>query len=594
MSVGNPDFSEFFSAIMRPVLSTEKDKLQELLEQKAQADQELEKFKTPMTILFSDIKGSTAYAEKKGDFEYMNMIGRHNNLLFPIIRAEGGRVVKTIGDAILAQFDNPVGAVKAAAGMQLALEEDRKKHKDEIEQIRVRIGLHHGLGLIQKDDVFGDVVNAASRVQHQADTEQVLITDVLVDAAQAAGYGCTKIGRAELKGKDEPIDLYAVAYSAYAMQQILQLVENRSEIRLKDQKKRFDALEEELENARDQWRTERRGLTVQIEDLEEAVERARQNAKQQLSEDLQAELRFQLEEAVRQRQQSEDDIISVQQRFEAERNNLKAQIAGMQATVLEAMERSNNPARTAMALRDQVDARVAEAKQDWQLQWEGERKRFMAEIERLKKAASPGVADEKKEAARRALLERLGKLPAGSSPATKTADQWEREFQDAKIQWDTEREQLNLKIKRLESDLQRSQDAMRTEIFQEMRAQFEPKLAEANRDKQRLEQEIQSLTSDLASERQRLGAQIELLKRAIPEAEDAARKQAAAEKQAEFDGKMEEEKRSRLRTERKHQDLVEELESAQRRAKKQIATLEEQLKEAREVAFKAQKARVTS
>ena len=148
-------------------MSMEKDKLQELLEARAQAEQELEKLRTPMTILFSDIKGSTAYAEKKGDVEYMSMISRHNGMLFPVIEAEGGRVVKTIGDAILAQFDDPVGAVKAAAGMQRALEKDRQG-KAEIDQIRIRVGLHYGLGLIKDNDVFGDVVNAASRVQHQA------------------------------------------------------------------------------------------------------------------------------------------------------------------------------------------------------------------------------------------------------------------------------------------------------------------------------------------------------------------------------------------------------------------------------------------
>ena len=174
----------------------DKDKLQELLEARAQAEQELEKLRTPMTILFSDIKGSTAYAEKKGDVEYMAMINRHNSILFPVIEAQGGRVVKTIGDAILAQFQDGVGAVKAAADMQRALVDDRKG-RDEIDQIHIRIGLHYGLGLMKDGDVFGDVVNAASRVQHQADVEQILITDVLLDSAKAAGFECAKMGRAE-------------------------------------------------------------------------------------------------------------------------------------------------------------------------------------------------------------------------------------------------------------------------------------------------------------------------------------------------------------------------------------------------------------
>ena len=563
--------------------------MEELLEARAQAEQELEKLRTPMTILFSDIKGSTAYAEKKGDVEYMAMINRHNTVLFPVIEAEGGRVVKTIGDAILACFQDPIGAVKAGVGMQRALVEDRKGRK-EIDQIHIRVGLHTGLGLIKDGDVFGDVVNAASRVEHQADVEQVLITDVLLDAARSAGFECAKMGRAELKGKEEPIDLYAVAWSETATQQLIEQIQAQYEKRLKDAKMVQQHLEEEMEAAQDQWRAERRNLNAEIEQLEESAERARQVAKAQASEDLQSEIRFQLEESHRARQQAEEDLMSARQKFEAERNNLKAQITSMQVSAVEAMERSNNPARLGMAVNERLEAKLAEAKQAWQLQWDGERKRFTAEIERLKK--SHGAADEKKEAARRVLLEKLGKLPAASAgPAAKTADQWEREFQDAKIGWDNERDQLNLKIKRLEMELQRVQDAMRAEVFEEMRAQYEPKLADANHERQRLEQEIQSLTNDLAMERTRLNARIKHLEEAFPEGQEAARKQALAELQSQFDGKLEEANRLRSRQERKSQDAAGEAEAEMRKAKKRIASLEEQLKEAKEAAYKAQKAK---
>ena len=569
----------------------DKDKLQELLEARAQAEQELEKLRTPMTILFSDIKGSTAYAEKKGDVEYMSMINRHNSILFPVIEAQGGRVVKTIGDAILAQFQDGVGAVKAAADMQRALVDDRKG-RDEIDQIHIRIGLHYGLGLMKDGDVFGDVVNAASRVQHQADVEQILITDVLLDSAKAAGFECAKMGRAELKGKDEPIDLYAVAWSESATQQLIEQVQTKYELKLKDVKKQQEQLEEDFETARDQWRAERRNLNAEIEQLEENAERARQAAQAQASEDLQSEIRFQLEEAIRARQQMEQDLAAAQQRFETEKNNLKAQITAMQASAVEAMERSNNPARLAMAVNEKLEARIAEAKQEWNLQWEGERRRFTAEIERLKKANSPSIMEEKKEAARRAILERMGKLPAGSArPAAKTADQWQKELSDAKIAWETEKEQLNFKIKKLEMELQRATDTLRTEIFQEMRAQYEPRLQEANSARQRLELEVQSLSAELTTERTRLNSRIENFEKALPEAQEAARKQALAELQLQFEVKLEEANRVRSRLERKHQDATEQAESELRRARKQIASLEEQLKEAKEAAYKAQKAR---
>src|SRR5690349_20984472 len=89
----------------------ENDKIQELLQARTQADQELEKMRTPITILFSDIKGSTPYFEKKGDVEGLAMIQRHNELVIPVIEKCGGRVVKTIGDAVMAAFREPVSAV---------------------------------------------------------------------------------------------------------------------------------------------------------------------------------------------------------------------------------------------------------------------------------------------------------------------------------------------------------------------------------------------------------------------------------------------------------------------------------------------------
>src|SRR5262245_23636578 len=277
----------------------EDEKLEELLETRVQNEKEIEKLRSPMTILFSDIQGSTRYAEKKGDVEYMAMINRHNRLLFPVIEVAGGQVIKTIGDSILAKFDDPTAAVIAAAGMQRALATDREG-RDEIDQIRIRIGLHHGMGLIKDNDVFGDVVNAASRIERQAEADQILITDVLLEAATAAKFECAKIGRAELKGKDELIDLYAVACSESTTQQLIAELQARYEKKFKELKKEQDQIEKEFDKAREQWRNERRALATEIDELEQSIDRARETARQQVSEELQSELRFQVEDLTRQ------------------------------------------------------------------------------------------------------------------------------------------------------------------------------------------------------------------------------------------------------------------------------------------------------
>jgi class 3 adenylate cyclase len=564
----------------------DKDKFEEVPSTSAVNNREPERVK--LTILFSDIRGSTKYAEDEGTPKYMAMINRHNALLFPVIEGEGGRVVKTMGDAILAKFDDRVAAVRAAVGMQRILAKDRAV-RDEVDHIHIRIGLHYGWGIITENDVYGDVVNAASRVQHQAEAGQILITDFMMEAATAAGFECAPMGRAELRGKGEPIELYAVAWSESAAHQLLRELQKRYE-------RKLEQLEQEFEHARSQWRAERRSLTAEIEHLEEALDQARQLAHQQFSEDLHSELRFQLEQAIRARHEAEKELSAAIDRFEGDRNSLKAQIDGMQASLVDSMERTNNPARMALALREQLELRLAEAKLEWQLQWEGERKRYIAEIERLKKALGPVASEEKKEAARRALREKLGKSAMGSSgPILKSADQWERDFQESKIEWDTEREQLKLKIHKLESDLERVQDSMRAEIFQEIRSQYEPRVDEISRARQRLEYDLQAVTKELAGERERLNERIKQLEKAIPEAQEAARKQALAELQGRFDAKLDDVNRLRARMERKQRDAADEIETERRRSKTRITALEEELTEAKAklAAFKAQKGSTT-
>jgi hypothetical protein len=128
---------------------------------------------------------------------------------------------------------------------------------------------------------------------------------------------------------------------------------------------------------------------------------------------------------------------------------------------------------------------------------------------------------------------------------------------------------------------------MRSEILQELQAQFEPKFAEVIHDRQRLTFEVQIVSAELHDERERLSARVAELERAVIEAEAATRAQSTAEIRSQFEPKLDEAKRLRTRAERKLQDTSEELEDERRCAKRQIAQLEEQVNEAKEAAFKA-------
>lgn len=71
-----------------------------------------------ITILFTDIEGSTRYWDTRGDIDGRLMVDYHNRLIFPVIKKFKGKIVKTIGDAIMASFSRSEQAVKAAIAIQ--------------------------------------------------------------------------------------------------------------------------------------------------------------------------------------------------------------------------------------------------------------------------------------------------------------------------------------------------------------------------------------------------------------------------------------------------------------------------------------------
>jgi class 3 adenylate cyclase/pSer/pThr/pTyr-binding forkhead associated (FHA) protein len=176
---------------------------------------ELEKFRRTITVMFTDIKGSTAYFEKYGDVAGLMMVHQCNDALRQIVEKHGGRVVKTIGDAIMATFDDAGGSVQAAIEMQHQLIEFNKP-KPEQDHVFIRIGLNYGAGIVKSNDVFGDVVNVASRVESVALPEQIVISDSLnQQVAQLGKFRISHLGRFALKGKEGDRDLFEVTWTEH-------------------------------------------------------------------------------------------------------------------------------------------------------------------------------------------------------------------------------------------------------------------------------------------------------------------------------------------------------------------------------------------
>lgn len=164
------------------------------------------------TILMSDIVGITAYFDTHGDMAGRRRIQRHNELLFPLIQAQRGTVVKTIGDAILATFDTADEGVQAAVNMQRALQQHNRALPDAGERLQIRVGLNSGQCIVEAQDVFGDAVNVAARVCSKAGAEQIVISAATRAELKATQAPMVFFARATLKGKEEEFDLFVVGW----------------------------------------------------------------------------------------------------------------------------------------------------------------------------------------------------------------------------------------------------------------------------------------------------------------------------------------------------------------------------------------------
>ena len=137
-----------------------------------------------VTFLFTDIEGSTRLERALGADVWADLVAEHDRRLRDAIERSGGHVVKTEGDAVFAAFGDPASAVAAIVAGQQALATPRLV---EDEEVRVRAGLHLGLGRLRQgpggeplDDYVGIDVNYAARIAAAANGGQVVLSDALV------------------------------------------------------------------------------------------------------------------------------------------------------------------------------------------------------------------------------------------------------------------------------------------------------------------------------------------------------------------------------------------------------------------------------
>ena len=160
-------------------------------------------------VMFTDIKGfSRKMAENEsGAFD---LLKKHDALMRVLATKYGGRVIKSIGDSFMVDFTSAVNAVKCG------IEAQKKFHsynsgKTDFERIEIRIGIHLGDVLIRGDDILGDGVNIASRVESITEPTRICISaDVYNQVRNKMPLQTFRIGQMSLKNIPEPVEIHEI------------------------------------------------------------------------------------------------------------------------------------------------------------------------------------------------------------------------------------------------------------------------------------------------------------------------------------------------------------------------------------------------
>jgi adenylate cyclase len=157
--------------------------------------------------MFTDIVGYTALTQED-ESSTMQMLEDHRRLLRPYFTSHGGREVKTIGDAFLVEFGSALDAVLCAIAIQNMMH-DRKVARGGM--LSLRIGVHVGDVIESGNDILGDAVNIASRVEPLAEPGGVCISGPVYEQVRnKLQYSLDKITTPHLKNVREPVDVYKI------------------------------------------------------------------------------------------------------------------------------------------------------------------------------------------------------------------------------------------------------------------------------------------------------------------------------------------------------------------------------------------------
>lgn len=162
-----------------------------------------------LTIMFVDLAGYTARSAQTTREHMIETLDTYNELVRPIFPQYGGEIVKEIGDAFMASFESPTNAVLCGIHLQHVMLE-HNRHQDPRKRLHIKIAINTGEVHIRDNDVFGDAVNIASRIEKLTKADRIYFTESVFLAMNKNEASIGFVGARKLKGIPRPVKIYTV------------------------------------------------------------------------------------------------------------------------------------------------------------------------------------------------------------------------------------------------------------------------------------------------------------------------------------------------------------------------------------------------
>ena len=163
-----------------------------------------------MTVMFTDMVGSTDMTQALGDHAAQKIVRRHNTIVRHALAEFEGKEIKHTGDGIMCSFSSAANGVEASIAIQRAIAQHNAQHPDL--PLHVRIGINSGEPVEEENDIFGGTVQLSARVCARCDTDEILCSNVVKELCAGRSFDWTSLGPQPLKGFKEAIVLYQVEW----------------------------------------------------------------------------------------------------------------------------------------------------------------------------------------------------------------------------------------------------------------------------------------------------------------------------------------------------------------------------------------------